>query len=102
MPRTPEIDPPRYATGDAVRIRVAYPIGHCRTPFYFRGVTGTVERYCGAFPNPETEAYRHSAPPVHLYRIRALQTDTWDRYDGNPADTIDVEIYEHWLEPKER
>lgn len=94
-----EVAPPRFAVGDPVRVRVAYPIGHCRTPFYFRGVTGVIERYCGGFPNPETGAYGRQGPNVHLYRVRARQVDTWPEYAGNPMDTIEVEIYEHWLEP---
>ena len=27
------------------------------------------------------------------------QTALWPDYDGPPGDTIDLELYEHWLEP---
>lgn len=92
--------PPLFQPGDAVQVRVAFPVGHCRTPFYFRGVPGTIERHCGAFPNPEELAYgRSGLPPIHLYRVRARQKDVWPDYPGSPLDTIEVEIYEHWLEP---
>ena len=30
----------RYAAGDAVRVRTAYPAGHCRPPCYCPGETG--------------------------------------------------------------
>ena len=30
----------RFRPGDAVRVRVAYPHSHCRTPFYCRGKQG--------------------------------------------------------------
>ncbi|MEM7442135.1 MAG: SH3-like domain-containing protein [Pseudomonadota bacterium] len=95
-----EMSPPRFAPGDKVRVRIAYPIGHCRTPFYFRGTEGEIERHCGAFANPEELAYGRSGKPhIHLYRVRAKQIDLWDDYQGSAADTIEVEIFEHWLEP---
>lgn len=90
--------PPRFACGDKVQIRQAYPIGHCRTPAYFRDAVGTIERHCGAFPNPEELAYgRSGLPRVHLYRVRASLAGLWPDYDGAPGDTIEVEIFEHWL-----
>jgi hypothetical protein len=30
--------------------------------------------------------------------VRFLQRDVWPRYLGNSGDTVDVEIYQHWLE----
>jgi nitrile hydratase len=34
-----------------------------------------------------------------LYRVRFPLGSVWDRYGGDPSDTVDVELYEHWLEP---
>lgn len=34
----------RFGPGDAVRVRVAYPPGHVRTPYYIRGREGVVDR----------------------------------------------------------
>jgi nitrile hydratase len=31
--------------------------------------------------------------------VRFLQRDVWPDYAGQPADSVDVEIYQHWLEP---
>lgn len=88
-----------FAPGDRVRVRRAYPPGHVRTPFYLRGRTGVVERICGAFPNPEELAYaRDGLPRQHLYRIRFRQADVWENYGGGKDDTLDVEVYQHWLE----
>lgn len=90
---------PRFATGDRVRVRAAHPPGHVRTPYYIRGRTGIVERICREFGNPEELAFgRHDAPKVMLYRVRFSQSDVWSDYKGASDDTIDVEIYEHWLE----
>tara|TARA_B100000029_G_scaffold436546_1_gene451220 strand:- start:1372 stop:1626 length:255 start_codon:yes stop_codon:yes gene_type:complete len=81
-------------------VRRAYPPGHIRTPWYIRGKTGVVERICGEFGNPEELAYgRDGTPKQPLYRVRFLQKEVWDDYAENPNDTVDIEIYEHWLEP---
>ena len=59
-----------------------------------------VERYCGAYPNPEERAYGRSGLPAQpLYRVRFRQADVWPEYRGSSADSLDVEIYQHWLEP---
>lgn len=90
----------RYRPGERVKVRAAYPPGHVRTPFYIRGHSGVVERLCGMYPNPEELAYARSGLPVQpLYRVRFLQRDVWPDYAGQPADSVDVEIYQHWLEP---
>ncbi len=94
---------PRFRAGDRVIVREAYPIGHVRTPYYIRGKRGVVERLCGVFPNPEELAYaRPGTPAQPLYRVRFLQHEVWPDYAGQPADLVEVEIYQHWLEPEER
>jgi len=90
----------RYRPGASVRVRRAFPPGHLRTPYYARGKTGVVERVCGAFPNPETLAYgKNGAPAQPLYRVRFAQKELWPDYRGAAQDTVDIELYEHWLEP---
>jgi nitrile hydratase len=89
-----------YTTGDRVRVRRSYPPGHVRTPFYIRGKTGVIERVLDAFPNPEEHAYgRSGLPPQRLYRVRFRQVEVWPDYRGAADDTVDIEIYQHWLEP---
>jgi nitrile hydratase len=90
---------PQFNPGEKVRVIKAFPLGHVRTPFYIRGMTGTIERYCGAFPNPEELAQmRDGLPPVPLYRVKFNQKDVWPDYRGSPSDVLEVEIYQHWLE----
>lgn len=90
----------RFAPGDKVLVRKAYPPGHVRTPWYIRGKSGVIERICGEFGNPEELAYgRDGTPKQTLYRVRFVQNEVWDGYAENPKDTVDIEIYEHWLEP---
>ena len=90
----------RFAVGDRVAVRRAFPPGHIRTPCYARGAIGGVERICGTFGNPEELAFgRDGRPRQTLYRVRFAQTALWPDYDGPPGDTIDIELYEHWLDP---
>ncbi len=89
----------RFAPGDRVRVHDRHPPGHVRTPFYVRGLSGVVERECGAFRNPETLAYAASGlPEAALYRVRFKQSDVWPDYAGAGRDSVDVEIYDHWLD----
>ena len=91
---------PKFVPGDAVAVRATYPLGHVRTPYYIRGKRGVIERFCGAYRNPEELAYARSGLPKQpLYRVRFLQADVWPDYQGQAADTVDIEIYQHWLEP---
>ncbi len=92
--------PAQFAAGDKVRVRKAAPPGHIRTPWYIRGHAGEIERLCGAFPNPEELAYNRTGLPAQpLYRVRFLQRQLWPDYKGPASDTIEIEIYQHWLEP---
>ena len=90
---------PRFKPGDAVTVRRAYSPGHLRTPHYIRGHHGIVERVCGSFANPEELAFgRNGLPALPLYRVRFTQRQVWPDYAGADGDTVDIEIYEHWLE----
>jgi nitrile hydratase len=33
-----------------------------------------------------------------LYRVQFRQIDVWPDYAGPPQDTLQVEVYENWLE----
>jgi hypothetical protein len=101
----PDFPPPypagetRFRPGAAVRVRRADGPGHLRTPWYVRGRQGRIERICGAFANPEELAYRRGGPPVPLYRVRFCMEELWGATAERDHDTLDVEIFEHWLEP---
>jgi len=89
-----------FNTGDKVRVIITHPPGHRRTPYYIHGKIGEIERVCGAYPNPEELAYGFDGlPKKTLYRVRFRQKEVWSEYNGPEADTVDVDIYEHWLRP---
>lgn len=92
----------KFAPGDKVHVAERYPEPPChiRTPWYIRGKTGEIERICGDFRNPEDLAFgEYNGPTKTLYRVRFDQTHVWPDYAEDPDDTIEIEIFEHWLEP---
>ena len=89
----------QFSPGDRVRIREDFPVGHFRVPIYVRGMVGTVTRKFGTFGNPELLAYALKGPKKALYEVRFRQCEVWPDYAGSPNDTLDIDIYEHWLEP---
>jgi len=107
----PEVTPPpfhppyptrgaRFAPGDTVRVRPGAAPGHMRTPWYLRGHTGRIERICGDFANPEELAYHRDGGPARaLYRVRFTMAEVWGEAAERARDTVDAEIFEHWLEP---
>lgn len=82
-----------------VRVRAAYPPGHIRAPHYLRGKAGTIERALGTFGNPEEQAYGRIGETRALFRVRFTMAEVWGDAAESPTDTLDAEIYEHWLEP---
>jgi nitrile hydratase subunit beta len=89
-----------FRPGERVRVKALYPPGHVRTPHYVRGKSGVIERVLSAFANPEERAFgRNGLPAKWLYRVRFAQNHVWADYAGDPSDTVDLEIFEHWLEP---
>lgn len=76
---------------------------HLRTPGYVYGAVGEVERVCGVFADPSRLAYRDSTPiPQPLYRVRFQAQALWPTPTTGggsaAADTVDVEIYQSWLQ----
>lgn len=87
-----------FVAGMPVRIKTMSPPGHIRTPHYLRGRTGVIERAIGPFNNPEQLAYALPAQSRTLYRVRFEMTEIWGASEAE-GDTLDAEIYEHWIEP---
>lgn len=83
---------------ERVRVKAMMPPGHVRTPAYLRGKTGVIERPLGPFKNPEQLAYGLPAPEKQLYRVRFTMAEVWGDQAECPTDTLDAEIYDHWLE----
>lgn len=89
---------PEFQNNDHVTVRADMPPGHIRTPYYLRGKTGVIERTLGPFPNPEDLAYGNAGKPGQLLRVRFDMKEVWGPNAENPNDTIEAEIYAHWLQ----
>lgn len=94
---------PRFVEGNCVRVRsessarTTWRRPHVRTPAYLHGATGIVESVVGRFQDPSMLAYGiRNMPEQHLYRVRFKQGDVWPNAEMSD-DTIDVEVYDHWL-----
>jgi len=83
---------------EQVRVKTMMPPGHVRTPAYLRGKCGVIERKLGEFANPERAAYRLQTELQSLVRVRFSMAEIWGDAAENPTDTLDAEIYAHWLE----
>ena len=90
-----------FAPGTRVRVKDDWPETrgpvHIRTPHYIRGMQGTVVRQLGEFANPEDLAFARPAQVRPLYHVRFDQPSIWQ--EGQAGDEVQVEIFEHWLEP---
>jgi nitrile hydratase subunit beta len=96
-----------FSPGDRVRVKFLWPekhpqpsgvpSAHIRTPHYLRGREGTVAAVLGSFANPEDLAFARPAPKRVLYHVLFDQAPVWN--EGDPRDSLLVEIFEHWLEP---
>jgi len=84
---------------DQVRVKTMMPPGHVRTPSYLRGKTGWIERRLGAFGNPEELAYGRGGDKRDLLRVRFTMGEIWGDTAERADDTLDAEIFAHWLEP---
>jgi thiocyanate hydrolase subunit alpha len=94
----------RFSTGDRVRIRAQRTLSHSRVPAYVQGRSGVIERVLPEFVIFEDDAWGRlwqGGRSETLYRVQLHQADTWPGYRGEPGDTHELEIFEHWLEPAE-
>jgi nitrile hydratase len=89
-------DPPRFAAGDAVRVRPV-PAGPTKLPQYVSGRTGTVEVVQPGHLLPDTHAVFEGENPQHVYTVRFDSRELW----GPDAETfaVTVELFDSYLEP---
>ncbi len=94
---------PRFSIGTTVAIAMRPAVGHCRTPYYLRGHTGTIVALQGAHPDAERLAYHKPGLPLeYIYKVRFRQAHLWPDYGGDAGDHLEADITESWLEPLER
>ena len=99
---TPADDGARFAVGDRVAVRRAFPARshpHALLRARCRRLLAWSVSAAPSATREELAFGRGDGPRQTLYRVRFDQTVLWPDYVGPPGDTIDIELYEHWLEP---
>ena len=95
-----DVDQPRFATGDRVRVVSRSHRGHTRLPHYVQGRAGVVARVDGSFPVPDVEAHtpdgRARREPV--YCVRFDTADLWGDGGTEPNAAVCVDLWESYLE----
>jgi thiocyanate hydrolase subunit beta len=90
---------PKFALGDAVRVRELPALFYTRTPEYVRGAIGEIASVSYESPAAEDESWdRPDAQPEWFYIIRFNLSELWHGYTGTTSDTLQTEIPERWLE----
>ena len=91
---------PLFQSGERVRVMNRAPVGHYRVPNYLRGKTGTIETVIEPMAvDNEEEAYgRNAGSKRHYYRLSVPMTELWPSYIASPHDTLQIEVFETWLE----
>jgi len=102
-----------FRAGDHVRVRledgrIRWRKPHIRCPGYVFGAIGVVDAFLGIFEDPVSLAFRGVSVKSPLYRVRFAMHGLWEGaitpvttpslVPDDSADTIDVEIYQSWLE----
>ncbi|MFN0182385.1 MAG: nitrile hydratase subunit beta [Aquabacterium sp.] len=94
----PPSQPPRYAVGDAVRMRADAPPHHTRRPRYTWGRVGRIEQVHAMHVLADAQAQGLGEQPQWLYRVafdaRTLWGDAADARDG-----VCVDAWESYLQP---
>ena len=89
---------PKFKKGGRVVVRAMSPPPHTRTPSYLHGKPGVIERFCGAFENPEERAIGGSGFPLALLcRVKIFWKHSFSINRTCEVDTVEAEIYEYWL-----
>lgn len=99
LPSTPApvAEEPRFAVGDAVRVRAWHPLGHTRAPRYVQGKRGVIVRYDGLHNYPDVEAYGGGQIPDPAYSVRFEAAELWGE-GAEPNAHMHVDLYEQYLE----
>ncbi len=91
---------PRFAPGDAVRVRAWHPRGHTRAPRYVQGKRGVVERLDGPANIPDFEAHAGGRTILDpTYSVRFSAAELWGE-GAEPGASVNVDLWERYLEPE--
>src|SRR5690606_27875504 len=90
--------PPKFQVGERVRVRLARPAGHTRTPRYCMGRVGEVVLHHGAFVFPDSVVATGDPDPQHCYAVQFAASELWGP-DGDPRSDVVLDLWDPYLEP---
>ncbi len=93
-----DVDEPRFAVGDLVRVREWHPPGHTRCPGYVRGKTGIVVRVDGIHSVPDIEAHGTARRHEPTYSVRFDAGTLWRDGDDGQGVAVHVDLWDSYLE----
>ena len=89
--------PPRFRSGDRVRVRDRRTNGHTRLPGYVRGRRGVVVLEQGGWVYPDTHAHGEGEQPQYVYAVRFDGRELWGD-TAEPGSCVTVDLFEPYLE----
>jgi nitrile hydratase subunit beta len=89
---------PRFAVGDAVRMRSAHVAHHTRLPGYARGKRGVIERVHGRHVFADSHAQGLGEDPQWLYGVAFGGAELWGA-QATPGLVVAIDAWEPYLEP---
>ena len=94
----PAVDPaPRFAVGEAVRMRGARVAHHTRLPGYAHGKRGVIERVHGRHVFADSHAHGLGEDPQWLYGVAFDGAELWGR-QAAPGLVVAIDAWEPYLE----
>eukprot|EP01134_Creolimax_fragrantissima_P003205 CFRG3205T1 len=96
--------PPRFNVGDKVTVKkedysTHWRKPHLRTPGYIFMSRGEIVSICGEHDSADLLALGSDYSMTQtIYKVRFPQTEIWKAYNENANDTIDVDIFDTWLD----
>ena len=88
---------PRFAIGDAVRVKNLHPAHHTRLPGYARNRAGVVERIRGCHVFPDSNAHKRGPDPQWVYCVRFTAQELWGE-DADPLHSVTIDAFEPYLD----
>lgn len=88
---------PRFAIGEAVRVRERHPPGHTRAPRYAQGKRGTIARVDEAAEVDDIEAHGGGSVTDPLYSVRFTSRELWGEA-GTHGDFVHIDMFERYLQ----
>jgi nitrile hydratase len=88
---------PRFAIGDAVRVRERHPPGHTRAPRYAQGKRGTIARVDEAADVDDIEAHGGGSVTDPVYSVRFESVELWGEA-GTVGDFVHIDLFERYLQ----